>query len=92
MIRFEWDPLKARANKHKHGVSFDIALHAFDDLDALVDHDRIEGGEHRWQTLGMVGNTLLLLVAHTVEFERRRPGDHPYHLCPARQPQGEGTL
>jgi len=34
-----------------------------------VDHDRIEGGEHRWQTLGMVGNTLLLLVAHTVELE-----------------------
>ena len=69
MIRFEWDPLKARANAHKHGVSFDIAVHAFDDLEALVDHDRIEGGEHRWQTLGMVGNTLLILVAHTVEFE-----------------------
>lgn len=69
MIRFEWDPLKARANERKHGVSFEIALHAFDDLEALVDHDRIEGGEHRWQTLGMAGNTLLLLVAHTVEFE-----------------------
>ena len=27
--------------------------------------DRIENGEERWQTLGMVGNVLLLLVAHT---------------------------
>ena len=27
--------------------------------------DRIENGEERWQTLGMVGNVVLLLVAHT---------------------------
>jgi uncharacterized DUF497 family protein len=69
MIRFEWDPVKARANKRKHGVSFEIARYVFDDPDALVEHDRIEGGERRWQTLGLVGGVLLLLVAHTVEFE-----------------------
>ena len=28
--------------------------------------DRIEGGEQRWQTLGMVGGYLVVLVAHTV--------------------------
>ena len=27
--------------------------------------DRIENGEERWQTLGMVGSMVLLLVAHT---------------------------
>jgi uncharacterized protein len=32
-----------------------------------VDSDRIEGGERRWQTLGMVDEVLLLLVAHTVD-------------------------
>jgi len=69
MIRFEWDPLKARANERKHGVSFEIARFAFDDPDAQVGHDRIERGERRWQTLGMVGGELLLLVAHTVEFD-----------------------
>jgi len=69
MIWFEWDPAKAKANEQKHGVSFDLARHAFDDPDALVNHDRIEGGERRWQTLGMVQGVLLLLVAHTVEFE-----------------------
>ena len=66
MTRFEWDPVKAKANQVKHGVSFGLARHVFDDPDALVDHDRIEGGERRWQTLGMVGGVLLLLVAHTV--------------------------
>jgi uncharacterized protein len=44
-----------------------MARRVFDDPDALADHDRIEGGERRWQTLGMVGGVLLLLVAHTVE-------------------------
>ena len=60
MIRFEGDPAKARANNRKHGVSFDIARYVFDDRDALMDHDRIEGGERRWQTIGMVGDVLLL--------------------------------
>jgi uncharacterized protein len=69
MTRFEWDPVKARSNERKHGVSFEIAQYAFDDPDALVNHDRVEGGEQRWQTLGMVGGALLLLIAHTVEFE-----------------------
>ena len=69
MIRFEWDPVKARANKRKHGVSFEIARHVVDDPDAFANHDRIEGGERRWQTLGMVDGVLLLLVAHTVELE-----------------------
>jgi uncharacterized DUF497 family protein len=34
MIRFEWNPLKGRAHERKHGVSFEIARHAFDDPDA----------------------------------------------------------
>jgi uncharacterized DUF497 family protein len=69
MMRFEWDPAKARANHRKHGVAFEIALHVFEDPYALIEQDRIEGGERRWQTLGLVGGILLLLVAHTVHFE-----------------------
>jgi uncharacterized DUF497 family protein len=38
-------------------------------LDAFSEQDRIEGGELRWQTLGLVGGVLLLLVAHTVHHE-----------------------
>jgi uncharacterized DUF497 family protein len=69
MIRFEWSSTKARFNERKHGVSFEIALHVFDDPDALVEQDRIEDGERPWQTLGLVEGALLLLVAHTVDFE-----------------------
>ncbi|MFZ0773819.1 MAG: BrnT family toxin [Candidatus Sulfotelmatobacter sp.] len=67
MIRFEWDVAKARINRRKHGIRFEIARHVFDDPDALVEQDRIEGGERRWQTIGTVDGVLLLLVAHNVE-------------------------
>jgi len=65
-IRFEWDKAKADSNFRKHGVSFEIATRIFADLFAVVNQDRIEKGEHRWQTLGLVDGYLLLLVAHTV--------------------------
>lgn len=65
-LRFEWDPEKADSNLLKHRVSFPVAARAFADTFALVEQDRIEGGEYRWQTLGLVEGYLLLLVAHTV--------------------------
>lgn len=49
----------------KHGVSFELAMRVFSDPFALSEQDRIEEGERRWQTLGMVEGVLLLLVAHT---------------------------
>jgi uncharacterized DUF497 family protein len=65
-VCFEWDAAKAAANLRKHGVSFDLASLAFADPFALIAQDRFEGGEYRWQTLGLVEGCLLLLVAHTV--------------------------
>jgi uncharacterized DUF497 family protein len=69
MVWFEWDEAKARSNARKHGVRFEDAMLVFADPWALIDQDRIEGGELRWQTLGMVGDFVLLLVAHTVRNE-----------------------
>lgn len=69
MVWFEWDEAKAAVNERKHGVRFDDAMLAFADPFALVDQVRIEGGELRWQTLGLVGGVVLLLVAHTLHAE-----------------------
>jgi len=69
MTWFEWDLAKARSNQRKHGISFAIAQHAFSDPCAFSEQDRIEGGERRWQTLGLVNGVLLLLVAHTVQHD-----------------------
>jgi len=65
---FEWDEAKAQANYRKHGVSFKAATRVFDDPLCRTEQDRIENGEYRWQTIGMVGGCLVLLVAHTVHF------------------------
>lgn len=35
-LRIEWDPLKARANARKHGITFQEAETAFYDDNALV--------------------------------------------------------
>ena len=66
VTRFEWDPAKAAINLRKHAVSFDIAMRVFAAPFALTEAVRIEGGEQRWQTLGIVEGHLLLLVAHTI--------------------------
>jgi uncharacterized DUF497 family protein len=71
MVRFEWDEAKAKSNLRKHGVRFEDAMLVFADPFALVQQDRSEGGELRWQTLGLVGDIVLLLVAHTVRDEER---------------------
>lgn len=67
MIRFEWDPAKARTNLGKHGVSFEDAMYVFEDPWALFEQDRVdeETGEPRWQAIGEAGGTVVLLVAHT---------------------------
>ncbi len=65
-VKFEWDEFKALRNLRKHGVAFDDAVGVFADPFAVTKQDRIEGGELRWQTLGMVDDQLVLLVAHTV--------------------------
>jgi uncharacterized DUF497 family protein len=66
---FEWDEQKAEINIRKHGIRFEDAARVFDDPLAVTDQDRIENGEQRWQTVGVVDGYLLLLVAHTVRFE-----------------------
>src|SRR3546814_8021230 len=65
-MRFSWHPAKAESNLRKYGISFETAASAFADPLALSVNDRIDGGEQRSQTLGLVEGHLLLLVAHTV--------------------------
>jgi uncharacterized DUF497 family protein len=71
-VEFEWDPVKAANNLRKHGISFDMAMRVFADPFALVELDRVEDGEQRWQTLGLVEGHVLVLVAHTIRDEDDR--------------------
>ena len=62
---FSWDAAKNAANRRKHGVSFEAAQLVFDDPLQVSRQDRFENSEARWQTMGMAGGVVLLLVAHT---------------------------
>ena len=64
-IRFEWDPRKSRANKSKHGVSFEEARTAFLDEHARViaDPEHSES-ENRFVLLGLSIELRVLVVCH----------------------------
>jgi uncharacterized DUF497 family protein len=64
-LRFDWDPRKARANRAKHGVTFEEALTVFADEAALLipDPDHSED-EERFVLLGMSALPRVLVVVH----------------------------
>lgn len=64
MLRFEWDEAKGRANKRKHGISFEEAETVFlDDWGVLIaDEDE---GEERFVLIGTSAALRLLVVSHT---------------------------
>jgi len=66
-VRFGWDPLKARQNLRKHGVSFQEAETAFLDEQALVlDDPDHSATEERFVLLGMAAALRVLSVCHCV--------------------------
>jgi uncharacterized DUF497 family protein len=65
-VQFTWDERKNRINQQKHGMSFETAVLVFDDVHQVSRQERTVDGESRWQTIGMVNEIYVLLVAHTV--------------------------
>ena len=59
-----WDAEKDRANKRKHGLRFETAQLVFEDPLALSRIDAAATQEERWQTVGVIG-TVIVLVVHT---------------------------
>jgi uncharacterized DUF497 family protein len=65
-IRFAWDPAKNRANRRKHGVSFEEAETAFADEHALlIDDPDHSASEARFVLLGLSVRFRVLLVVHS---------------------------
>jgi uncharacterized DUF497 family protein len=55
MATFEWDDAKARVNAVKHGVSFELAQHAFLDPKRVIVQDLDHSGdEQRYFCFGWV--------------------------------------
>ena len=63
-VLFEWDPLKAAANRRAHGVSFAEAVTALEDPLALTREDPDSMEEQRFVTLGLTDQAKLLVVVY----------------------------
>lgn len=64
-LRFEWDPVKSKVNRDKHGVSFEEASTVFYDERAVefYDEDHSEW-EDRFLLLGISAKLRLLMICH----------------------------
>ena len=64
-IRFEWDLVKNKTNREKHGVSFEEAESVFYDENALVRDDPDHSDEEdRFIILGFSSLANMLVVSH----------------------------
>jgi len=64
-MQFEWDERKNKANVAKHGVSFETAKRIFEAPVLTIIDDRVEYGEVREKTIGIVDGLAFLVVIHT---------------------------
>ena len=63
-MRFEWDEKKRLSNIKKHGIDFVDIPEMFDgDIVTVID-DRVDYGETRYQTLGLLKYRVIMVV-HT---------------------------
>jgi uncharacterized DUF497 family protein len=70
-MQFEWDENKARSNRVKHGVGFELALlFEFDNAIVTVDDD-FDYGEERLKAIGLIsGNIYVLVYTETEDIVR----------------------
>ncbi len=69
--QFEWDPVKARGNYNKHGITFERAASIFSDPQALTIFDETHSKyEERWITVGLDHGGVPVVVCHTFQHEQ----------------------
>jgi uncharacterized DUF497 family protein len=67
-LRWTWDEATNRRNKQSHGLSFETAQLVFDDPLAASRIDD-SADEERWQTVGMIGGVIVLVVHTSPELD-----------------------
>ncbi len=70
-MRFEWDEEKNHSNMQKHGISFETALHVFDDPEHIVLYDEDNSvDESRFIAIGEVDKVLYVVFTERGEKTR----------------------
>lgn len=88
-FEFEWEPVKAAKNFHKHKVAFQEAATVFaDETSATVYDPDHSDEEDRFLTIGYSNRGRLLIISHTDRDERIRIISAPI-LKPSERKQYE---
>ena len=67
-LNFEWDETKNKINKKKHNISFETAVHVFDDPDYIEMYDfEHSEDEERYIAIGRVGDILFVVFVERGE-------------------------
>lgn len=67
-MKFEWDENKNRANKKKHGITFEVASLVFYDENRLEEYDEWHSDdEDRYSVIGIVGELLQVVCTDRPE-------------------------
>ena len=67
-LNFEWDETKNEINKKKHKISFETAVHVFDDPDYIEMYDfEHSEDEERFIAIGRVGDILFVVFVERGE-------------------------
>ena len=65
MLKFEWDPVKAKSNQKKHGVTFAEASSCFyDPMHILIGDPHSAADEDRLILIGASSKSQILIVVH----------------------------
>ena len=62
---FEWDEKKSTGNLKKHGISFEEASLIFEGPTLSWTDDRIDYGEQRTVSIGLIQGVVAVAVVHT---------------------------
>ena len=82
-MKWIWDTEKNKSNRQKHGLSFETAKFALSDPLAVTRLDSYSS-EERWQTVGLVGQ-LIVLVVHTWPRVTSNDGEGTGRIISARK-------
>ena len=82
-MRWVWDDSKNLINRKKHGLGFETAQLIFGDPLA-VSREEPHPDEERWQTIGMIGNVMVIVV-HTFPWTGLDTGEVTGRIVSARK-------
>ena len=63
-MEFEWDEKKRKSNINKHSFDFVDAIKVFEGATFTAEDDRLDYGEKRYITLGMLEG-IVVVIAHS---------------------------